>query len=101
MDLIDLWSGATPYRTSPYGVGSRSSTSTRTGHGGSSAAPCLMRASAVYRPAGPEPTTATLRVFTDTDSAPTGAVVAPWTGRARRAQPDTQNSLPSGSAILT
>src|SRR5215469_5402285 len=30
--------------------------------GGSSAAPCLIRASAVYRPAGPDPTTATLSV---------------------------------------
>ena len=34
MDLIDLWSGATPYRTSPYGVGSRSMTSTRIRAGG-------------------------------------------------------------------
>lgn len=29
-DLIFSWSGATPYRTSPYGVGSRSRTCTRT-----------------------------------------------------------------------
>ena len=34
IDLIDLWSGATPYRTRPYGVGSRSSTSTRIGPAG-------------------------------------------------------------------
>src|SRR6266568_1935989 len=38
-------------------------TSTWTLRGGSSAEPCLIRASAVYRPAGPEPMTATVRVF--------------------------------------
>ena len=30
-DLIFWWSGATPPRTSPYGVGRRSNTSTSTG----------------------------------------------------------------------
>src|SRR5580704_15472918 len=69
IDLIDLWSGATPYRTRPYGVGSRSSTSTRIVRGGSSAADCLISASAVYRPAGPDPITATWRVCIPLDSA--------------------------------
>ncbi|MEK6441184.1 hypothetical protein [Pseudonocardia sp. T1-2H] len=30
-DFIFTWSGATPYRTRPYGAGRRSSTSTSTG----------------------------------------------------------------------
>src|SRR5271166_2792380 len=72
IDLIDLWSGATPYRTRPYGVGSRSSTSTRIETGGSRAAACLIRASAVYRPAGPDPITATWRVCIPLDSALSG-----------------------------
>ena len=40
-------------------MGSRSITSTRSARGGSRAAACLISASAVYRPARPEPTTAT------------------------------------------
>jgi hypothetical protein len=62
IDLIDLWSGATPYLTSPYGVGNRSSTSTWTST--PSAGACLTSASAVYSPAGPEPTTATFSIET-------------------------------------
>ncbi len=53
-DFIFRWSGATPYRTSPYGAGSRSITSTVTR--GSPA----RSASAVYRPEGPAPITAIL-----------------------------------------
>src|SRR5690348_2425501 len=81
MDLIDLWSGATPYRTRPYGVGSRSMTSTRIRAGGSSAAACLISASAVYRPAGPEPMTATSIVSIVPDCAPSAVVLGPCPGR--------------------
>src|SRR6185312_7281270 len=51
--LVLWWSGATPARTSPYGIGSRSKTLTRT--------PCwVSSSSAAYMAAGPEPTIATV-----------------------------------------
>src|SRR3984885_5315984 len=54
IDLILGWSGATPERTSPHGVGSISSMSTAT-----SISAALSRDAAAKNPDGPEPTMAT------------------------------------------
>src|SRR3954451_525800 len=57
-DLILGWSGATPARTSPKGVGNLSNMSTATAMSSR-----LCRCSAEEKPAGPEPTMATRRGF--------------------------------------
>lgn len=53
MRLVLWWSGATPARTNPYGVGSFSKTFTRTPR-------WVSNSSAAYIAAGPEPTIATV-----------------------------------------
>ena len=58
IDLIFGWSGATPERTRPHGVGNISSMSTRTSRL-SPAPPNLSRDAAAKYPEGPEPTMAT------------------------------------------
>src|SRR5882724_10725314 len=58
IDLILGWSGATPERTSPHGVGSISSMSTRTSASSVASANFSSEAAAKY-PEGPEPTIAT------------------------------------------
>src|SRR3954463_12318587 len=58
IDLIFGWSGATPERTRPHGVGSISSMSTRTSASSVVSANFSSDAAAKY-PEGPEPTIAT------------------------------------------
>src|SRR6201999_2785921 len=58
IDLIFGWSGATPERTSPHGVGSISSMSTATSNS-SDASAAFSKDAAAKNPDGPEPTMAT------------------------------------------
>src|SRR6185437_6399491 len=58
IDLISGWSGATPERTSPHGVGSISNMSTATPIS-SDASAAFSRDAAAKNPDGPEPTIAT------------------------------------------
>src|SRR5918992_5907215 len=86
------WSGATPPRTRPHGVGRRSYTSTGTWRSGWDLD--FMRCPAAKKPAGPEPTMATRRGFSEV---PMEAIPAPSLGSGVDEAPALTLSPASGA----